>query len=326
MEHSVLVIRDQTLTPPQVLAAVELFGPVFHQHNTRFALPECPQIHYISNQDSFPDGTRYIPGEGWHTDHSNDTRPPKATVLHAVTLPDQGGDTQFANMAAAYAALPAAMQDRMAGLIAIHVYQSSHSARKLMGLSDVNKERVPNAVLHPIVRTHPENGRKSIYINPIRIEGIVGLDHKEALPLLDELLEHATQEAIPVPPRMAAGRPGDVGQPLPAAQGERRLRHGPDAVLVSRHAARRRAAIVGSGQPGYRFARRKLVAAHGPAAMSRFGLTHTMPAASPLLPLRNGRHPEPINLREIEPEMFAQQRAQRPPVGQFNTARLCALG
>ena len=141
IEHSVLVIRNQTLNPPQLLAAVELFGPVFPQHNTRFAIPECPQIHYISNQDRFPDGTRYIPGEGWHTDHSNDTRPPKATALHAVTLPDRGGDTQFANMAAAYAALPRTMQNRIAGLMAIHVYQSSHSARQLMGLSDANKER-----------------------------------------------------------------------------------------------------------------------------------------------------------------------------------------
>ena len=118
VEHSVLVVRDQRLTPPEVLTAVELFGPIFHQHNTKFALPECPQIHYISNQDTFPDGTRYIPGEGWHTDHSNDTRPPKATVLHAVTLPDVGGDTQFANMASAYTALPGAMQDRIAGLTA----------------------------------------------------------------------------------------------------------------------------------------------------------------------------------------------------------------
>jgi taurine dioxygenase len=194
VEHGVLVIRGQSLQPEQMLAAVELFGSVFHQHNTRFALPACPQIHYISNQDRFPDGTRYIPGEGWHTDHSNDTRPPKATVLHAVTLPDRGGDTQFADMAAAYAALPAAMRERIAELMAIHVYQSSHSGRKLMGLSDANRERVPNAVLHPVVRTHPENGRKSLYINPIRIEGIVGLAHKEALPLLDELLEHAVQE------------------------------------------------------------------------------------------------------------------------------------
>jgi len=194
VEHSVLVIRDQDLTPRQVLAAVSLFGTIFPQHNTRFALPDCPQIHYLSNQDHFPDGRRYIPGEGWHTDHSNDTRPPKATVLYAVKLPDKGGDTQFANMAAAHSALTTAMQERIAGLLAIHVYQSSHSTRKLMALSDANKERVPNAVLHPMVRTHPESGRKSIYINPIRIEGVLGLDHKEALPLLAELLAHATAE------------------------------------------------------------------------------------------------------------------------------------
>jgi taurine dioxygenase len=207
VERSVLVVREQSLGPHQVLAAVELFGRVFQQHNTRFAIPECPQIHYLSNQDHFPDGRRYIPGEGWHTDHSNDTRPPKATVLHAVTLPDRGGDTQFANMAAAWSALAPALQERLADLMAIHVYQSSHSARKLMALSDANKERVPNAVLHPIVRTHPENGRKSIYINPIRIEGILGLDHKEALPLLDELLRHATAERFQYRHRW---KPGDL--------------------------------------------------------------------------------------------------------------------
>jgi len=194
VRHGVLVIREQSLTPRQLLQAVQLFGPVFQQHNTRFALADCPQIHYISNQDRFPDGRRYIPGEGWHTDHSNDPRPPKATLLHAISLPDRGGDTQFANMAAAYTALPRAMQDRLAGLLAIHVYQSSHSARQLMDLAHAARERVPNAVLHPLARTHPESGRKSIYINPIRIEGIVGLDHKEALPLLDELLDHATQK------------------------------------------------------------------------------------------------------------------------------------
>ncbi len=207
VEHSVLVVRGQSLGPQQVLDAVKLFGDVFQQHNTQFAIPECPQIHYLSNQDSFPDGRRYIPGEGWHTDHSNDTRPPKATVLHAVTLPSSGGDTQFANMAAAYAALPDTTKKRIADLTAIHVYQSSHSARKLMALPDAAKERVPNAVLHPVVRSHPENGRKLIYINPIRIEGILGMDHKEALPLLHELLVHATAEQFQYRHRW---QPGDL--------------------------------------------------------------------------------------------------------------------
>jgi taurine dioxygenase len=192
-ERAVLAFRDQHLTPAQLVAAVQLFGEVFPQHNSRFALPECPLVHYISNQDFYPDGRRYIPGEGYHTDHSNAKTPPKATVLHAVRLPDKGGDTQYVNMMAAYDALPPDTRSRIDGLKAVHVYQSRHSARKLMALTEESRERVPDAVAHPVVRTHPETGRRAIYINPIRIEGILGMAEEEALALLGELLEHATQ-------------------------------------------------------------------------------------------------------------------------------------
>ncbi len=193
IEHSVLVVRGQSFTPDQMLAAVRMFGEVFVQHNTRFALPECPLIHYISNQDKYPDGRRYIPGEGYHTDHSNDRMPPKATVLHAVQLPDSGGDTQYVNMHAAYDGLPAVMRERIDNLRAVHVYQSRHSARKLMGLAENAKDRVPDAVVHPLVRTHPETGRRAIYINPIRIDDIVGMAEAEAQELLGQLLAHATR-------------------------------------------------------------------------------------------------------------------------------------
>ncbi len=103
---------------------------IFPQQNTKFAIPDCPQIHYVSNQDSFPDGRRYIPGDGWHTDHSNAVRPPKATVLHAVQPARQGWRHRYANMAAAYAALPPATKERIAPLMGIHVYQSSPTARE----------------------------------------------------------------------------------------------------------------------------------------------------------------------------------------------------
>jgi len=194
LDHAVLVFRDQSLSPPQLLDAVQLFGTVFPQHNARYKIPDCPMVHYISNQDTYADGTRYIPGEGYHTDHSNDTRPPKATVLHAVTLPDRGGDTQFVNMYLAYEELPEATRRRISDLKATHVFQSRHSGRKLLTLSTERKDIVPDAVTHPIVRSHPETGRKALYINPIRIEGIVGMDEVEALQLLDELLSFATQE------------------------------------------------------------------------------------------------------------------------------------
>ena len=193
VEHSVLVIRDQTLSAAELRDGVQNFGGIFPQHNTRFALPDCPEIHYLSNKDRYPDGTRYIPGAGYHTDHSNSETPPKATLLLAIELPDSGGDTQYVNMAAAYEALPDATKDRIADLKAMHVYQSKHSARKLMGLTDAAKQKVPDAVYHPIVRTHPESGRKSIYINPIRIDAIEGMAEADALDLLNDLLSHATE-------------------------------------------------------------------------------------------------------------------------------------
>ena len=195
VEHCVLVLRDQQLSPAQLLDAVQLFGTIFEQHNTRFSLPKCPQIHYISNHDRYPDGTRYIPGNGYHTDHSNARCPPKATVLHAVELPDRGGDTQFVNMHLAYQSLEPTLKARIEDLRAVHVYQSRHSARQLMGLTEERQPIVPQQVSHPIVRTHPESGRRSIYINPIRIDGIDGFEEAQALELLDQLLEHSVQEA-----------------------------------------------------------------------------------------------------------------------------------
>lgn len=194
VENAVLVIRAQTLKAEQFLKAIEIFGTVYPQQNKRFALPECPQIHYISNQDHFDDGKRYIPGEGYHTDHSNDAVPPKATVLLAVELPDKGGDTQFVNMRKAYNALPSDMKNRLASLEAVHVYQSKHSERKLLSLSPEDQKKVPPAIVRSLVRRHPVTGRKSLYLNPMRIESIVGMPDSEALPLLDELMAHAVQE------------------------------------------------------------------------------------------------------------------------------------
>jgi taurine dioxygenase len=91
----------------------------------------------------------------------------------------------------AYEDLPAATMARIAGLRAIHVYQSRFSERQLMDLPQGT--RVPTAVSHPLVRTHPETGRKALYLNPIRTEGIVGMAEEEGLQLLADLLVHATR-------------------------------------------------------------------------------------------------------------------------------------
>ena len=189
------MVRDQSLAPPQVLAAVGLFGRVFPQHNTPFAIPDCPQIHYLSNQDRFPDGRRYIPGDGWHTDHSNAVRPPKATVLHAVTCRTRAATRSTPTWPRP---MPACRPPpgSASPLMGIHVYQSSHSARKLMGLIETpTRSACPTPCCIPWCAPIRRAARKSIYLNPIRIEGILGLDHKEALPLLDELLAHGTRSA-----------------------------------------------------------------------------------------------------------------------------------
>jgi taurine dioxygenase len=204
-DYAVVAVRDQQLSAAQFLEAMKIFGDIFWQHNPRFAVPECPQIHYISNQDTLDDGRVYIPGEGYHTDHSNDVEPPKATALHAVKLPKAGGDTQFVNMYEAYEALPEVLKERIDYLQARHVYQSRHSKRKLPQLTEERKRIASETVVHPLVRTHPETGRKALYINPIRIEEIIGMPEPEALALLDELLEHATQEKFQYRHKWKAG-------------------------------------------------------------------------------------------------------------------------
>lgn len=206
LDRSVLVVRGQDLDPHQMLAAARLFGEPFVQHNTRFQLKDCPEIHYISNQDKFPDGRRYIPGDGYHTDHSNAKTPPKATLLHAKELPSAGGDTQFVNMGLAFETLDPETRATIASLKAEHVYQSSHSARKLVGLTERRKREVEQSVIHPLVRTHGETGRKAIFINPIRIERILGMEQAATLRLLGRLLDHAV---LPAHQYRHRWRPGD---------------------------------------------------------------------------------------------------------------------
>jgi taurine dioxygenase len=192
-DHGVLVVRDQELGAAQFLRAMQNFGDIFPQHSPQFQVPECPEVHYVSNQDKTEDGKVYIPGEGYHTDHSNYAEPPKATALHAVKLPLTGGDTQFVNMYEAYDALSEDTKRKIDGLKARHVYQSRFSSRKLPKLPGQQSNIATNSVMHPLVRIHPRSGRKAIYINPIRIDEIVGLGEQEALSLLDELLQHSTQ-------------------------------------------------------------------------------------------------------------------------------------
>ena len=188
VESKVLVIRNQFLNPNEFQKAAEIFGKIFRQHNSKFSLKENPLVHYISNQDKFSDGKIYIPGEGFHTDHSNDKKPPKATILLSKEIPSYGGDTQFINMNLLYENLSNEMKNKIKNLKAKHVYQSKFSKRKLMSIK--NQDHKNNEVFHPLVKIHPETGLKSLYINPIRIEQISNYSDEKTLDLINELMEH----------------------------------------------------------------------------------------------------------------------------------------
>jgi taurine dioxygenase len=192
-EHHVLVMRGQNFTPPEFKQAVQVFGELQPHDKKETFVPGHPDVYYVSN-DQIVDGKRIIPGETFHTDHSNHPAPPKATTLYAVSLPSSGGDTQYVNMHDAYDDLPEATKRRIDGLRAVHVYLSKYSPRSLGTLTEESRRNLPPPGIHPLVCVHPDNGRKALYLNPVRIEAIEGMGDNEALALIDALMRHATQK------------------------------------------------------------------------------------------------------------------------------------
>lgn len=207
IEHAVLVIRDQHLTPEQFANAARNFGELMEQQLKKFTLPDHPEVGTISSRDlPLVDGKLRVRGEQYHTDHSNFAEPPKATTLHAVALPASGGDTQFVDVRAAFDDLPEATRRRLVSLRSPHVYESSQSPRKMAELSPEERAKVPQT-LQPLVIRHPENGRSALYLNTARMEGIDGMPPDEAFRLIDELYTHATQ---PKYEYRHQWRPGDM--------------------------------------------------------------------------------------------------------------------
>jgi taurine dioxygenase len=114
-------------------------------------------------------------------------------MLYGVEVPETGGDTQFVNMYAAFDDLPAALRQRLAPLRVVHKYDSSRKGTRIAALRPDEAKAVPD-VTHPLLRTHPETGRLALYMNPNRMEAVVGMDRAESDALLDALIRHATQE------------------------------------------------------------------------------------------------------------------------------------
>lgn len=192
-EHHVLVVRDQKFEPGDFVRAVQVWGELQPHDKKDHHIPGFPEMYYVSNEE-FLGTTRIIPGETFHSDHSNHPAPPKATILYPVALPKSGGDTQYVNMHLAYDELSEAMKRRLEGLKAVHVYLSKYSPRPLKPLNEESLKALPRPGIHPLVRVHPENGRKALFLNPVRIESIIGMQDDEALDLVAELMAHATQK------------------------------------------------------------------------------------------------------------------------------------
>ena len=191
--HAVLVFRDQAMDPAQFARAGELFGPLMPQQLKQFVLKDHPLVGYNSTHDlPRKNGKLQVRGENYHTDHSNEVCPPKATMLLAISLPSHGGDTQFVDVSQAHDDLPSEMQQRIRGLRSRHVHQSSRSPRSFAKLSDAALQAIPQT-WQPLVIRHPDSGRAGLYLNTGRMEGIEGMADDAAHALIEQLYQHATQ-------------------------------------------------------------------------------------------------------------------------------------
>lgn len=185
-DHLVIVVREQSLDPAELLRALRLFGDTMQQHRSDILLEGHPEIAVLDSRNApvEPDGEAYPDGSrDWHTDHTNHARPPKVTALYAIKLPSAGGgDTGFANMHTAYDALPTELKTKLAPLKS-HNKLESHAQ-----LAD--KARFGSIQMHPIIRTHPITGRKAIYIHPGKAVKIDGMTETETRDFIDALMPH----------------------------------------------------------------------------------------------------------------------------------------
>jgi len=193
LDHGVIFFRNQKLTPDSVLAFARRFGrPEIHPIVEGTA--EQPEIVRVLK----PAGQSASFGVGWHSDNSFFESPSLGSVLYGVTLPPYGGDTLFASMERAYQALSEPMRVFLAGLRAVHsaarAYDPNRVGREKYDGDAPIKYRYTDAILeevdHPVVRTHPETGRKSLYVNAMFTERILGMESGESDALLAFLYRH----------------------------------------------------------------------------------------------------------------------------------------
>jgi taurine dioxygenase len=198
LDHHVLVFRDVRITPSQQVAFSRLFGALQIHVLRQFQLASDPEVLVISNikENGQPIGLGDA-GHYWHSDLSYKAIPSLGSMLHAQELPADGGDTLFANQHAAYDALPATLKSAVEGAHAEHSYLAKYAELQQRNpwrpnLTQAQIDEVVPAV-HPVVRTHPETGRRALFVSEHFTTRIIGLPETESRALLDELFERSTR-------------------------------------------------------------------------------------------------------------------------------------
>ena len=210
LDHQVVLFRDQALSDADLVAFSRRFGALDEapiQETGRRFVDGFPEIYVVSNvvQDGMPIGSLGSGEAVWHTDMSYLPQPPKASALYAIEVPEEGGDTSFCSMYAAWDALPAALKRRVADLRVKHdgTYNSGGYVRQ--GVTPTGDPRTSPGTVHPLVLVHPETGRKALYLGRRRNSYIEGLPLDESEALLDEVWTHATRDALTWTHRWRAG-------------------------------------------------------------------------------------------------------------------------
>jgi taurine dioxygenase len=191
-EHLLVVVPGRRMAPQETLAFAQSFGKPRTQLLRYKRTGEVPEVSVMVSTlmaDGTTDKTA-IRAEDWHTDDSYFAIPAKATLLHGIEIPSRGGATWFCNMHSVYEALPGKLRQRIDGMRAIHGYDTPRARNRPSARTAQEIAETPD-VEHPLVRTHPETGRKAVYLNPNRLDRIVGLERAESDALLDELADEA---------------------------------------------------------------------------------------------------------------------------------------
>lgn len=195
-EYHLLCFRSAPLTAEAFTTLARHFGHPQLQllRNRRHnGVPEVSVLEstYKSPEDK-PDDLTMVRLSGWHTDDSYFAVPAKATMLQSIEIPDSGGQTKFCNMRKAYDDLAEAQKQRLDGLRAVHSYDTMRAPARAVARTKLEEDETPD-VIHPLIRTHEDTGRKAIYFNSNRTDRIVDMERAGSDALLDEIYDHVTQ-------------------------------------------------------------------------------------------------------------------------------------